>query len=93
MFILVLEINFFHTKKYRIIKGVGICNHTFLCTIYADNSTYFSNDELAVIETIIVFDEFSLFPGLRPNKSKCQVTSKSILNGVKMTLRGMERLT
>lgn len=93
MFILVLEINFFHTKKYRIIKGVGICNHTFLCTIYADNSTYFSNDELAVIETIIVFGEFSLFPGLRPNKSKCQVTSKSILNGVKMTLRGMERLT
>ena len=36
------------------------------------------------------FDIFSAFPGLKPNKSKCEIVGLGALRGVKLALCGME---
>ena len=41
---------------------------------------------------IKVFDQFSRFSGVKPNKSKCEVTGIGILKGVKMALCGMKNI-
>ena len=40
-----------------------------------------------------VFDQFSLFTGLRPNKSKCEVAGRGVLKGLKMALCGIKTVT
>lgn len=39
-----------------------------------------------------IFDKFSLFSGLRPNKSKYELTSIAVLKKVKMSFCGMESI-
>ena len=39
-----------------------------------------------------VFDTFSIYSGLKPDKSKCEIAGIGILNGVSMELCGMERI-
>ena len=41
---------------------------------------------------IKVFDQFSRFSGVKPNKSKCEVAGISILKRVKMALCGMKNI-
>ena len=41
---------------------------------------------------IKVFDQFSRFSGVKPNKSKCEVAGISILKRVKMELCGMKNI-
>ena len=40
-----------------------------------------------------VFDQFSLFTGLRPNKSKCEVAGRRVLKGLKMALCEIKTVT
>ena len=37
-----------------------------------------------------MFLNFSIFSGLKPNKSKCEIAGISVLKGVQMALCGME---
>ena len=37
-----------------------------------------------------VFDSFSIYSGLKPSKSKCDIAGIGILKGVSMELCGME---
>ena len=37
-----------------------------------------------------VFDTFSIYSGLKPNKSKCEIAGTGILKGVSMELCGMK---
>ena len=37
-----------------------------------------------------VFDAFSIYSGLKPNKSKCEIAGIGVLKGVSMKLCGME---
>ena len=37
-----------------------------------------------------VFDTFSIYSGLKPNESKCEIAVIDILKGVSMELFGME---
>ena len=37
-----------------------------------------------------VFDTFSIYSGLKPNKSKCEIAGIGFLKGVPMELCGME---
>ena len=37
-----------------------------------------------------VFDTFSIYSGLKPNKSKCEIAGTGVLKGVSMELCGME---
>ena len=60
---------FLSIEKNKNIRGLNIRNHTFLYSAHADDSTFFFNEELFVIEMMNLFDKFSLFSGSRPRKS------------------------
>ena len=61
----------------------------FLYTAYADETTFFLKDTKSVIELMNIFDTFSKFSGLKPNKSKCEIASIGALKGVQVALCGM----
>ena len=90
LFILVLEIAFLFTMKNENIKGLNVFEKTFFYTAYADDTTFFLKDEKSVIEVIKIFDTFSMFSGLKPNKSKCEIAGIGALKGVQVALCGME---
>ena len=73
LFILVLEIVFLFTKESKKINGLNIFDKTFLYTPYAEDTTFFLTDTKSVIELMNIFDAFSKFSGLKPNKSKCEM--------------------
>ena len=73
LFILVLEIVFLFTKESKKINGLNIFDKTFLYTAYAEDTTFFLTDTKSVIELMNIFDAFSKFSGLKPNKSKCEM--------------------
>ena len=43
----------------------------------------------SVIELMNIFDTFSKFSGLKPNKSKCEIAGIGVLKGVQVALCGM----
>ena len=61
----------------------------FLYTAYADETTFFLKDTKSVIELMNIFDTFSKFSGLKPNKSKCEIASIGALKGVQVALCSM----
>ena len=73
LFILVLEILFLFIKESKKINGLNIFDKTFLYTAYAEDTTFFLTDTKSVIELMNIFDAFSKFSGLKPNKSKCEM--------------------
>ena len=90
LFVLVLEIVFLLIQENKKIHGLNIFNHTFLHTAYADDTTFFLSNQQSVTEVIKAFEQFSLFSGLKPNKSKCEVAGIGALKGVSVALCGME---
>ena len=68
-FILVLEIVFSFTKESQKLNGLDIFDKTILYTAYVDDTTFFLKDTKSVIELMNIFDTFSKFFGLRPNKA------------------------
>ena len=90
LFVLVLEIVFLLIQENKKIHGLNIFNHTLLYTAYADDTTFFLSNKQSVTEVIKVFEQFSLFSGLKPNKSKCEVAGIGALKGVSVALCGME---
>ena len=54
-----------------------------------DDTTVFLKDE-SVEKVMNVFDTFSIYSGLKPNKSQCEIASIGVLKGVSMELSGME---
>ena len=82
LFILVLEIVFLFTKESKKINGLNIFDKTFLYTAYADHTTFFLKDKKSVVELMNIFDTFSKFSGLKPNKSKCDIADIGALKGV-----------
>ena len=89
MFTLVLEIVFLFTKKSKKISGLNIFDKTFLYTAYADDTTFFLKDTKSVIELMNIFDTFSKFSELKPNKSKCEIAGIGALKGVQVALCGI----
>ena len=89
MCILALEIVFLFTKESKKINCLNIFDKTFLYTAYADDTTFFLKDTKSVIELMNIFDTFSKFSGLKPNKSKCEIAGTGALKGVQAALCGM----
>ena len=56
-----------------------------------DDTTFFLKDE-SVEKVMNVFDTFSIYSGLKPNKSQCEIASIGIMKGVSMGLSGMESI-
>ena len=86
----VLEIVFNLIKQNKDIHGLTFFDHTFLYTVYADDTTFFLKDKESVKKVMNVFDTFSIYSGLKPNRSKCEIAGISVLKGVSMELCGME---
>ena len=72
------------------IKGLNIFNHNYLYTAYADDTTFFLNDQKSIRELMKTFKLFSKFSGLRLNILKCEVAGKGSLKGVKMAVCGIK---
>ena len=51
---------------------------------------FFLSGENSVTEVIQIFEHLSLFSGLKPSKSKCEIAGIGVLKGVQMALCGME---
>ena len=77
-------------KQKKDIDGPTFFDHTFLYTAYADDTTFFSKDKESVKKVINVFDSFSVYSGLKSNKSKCEIASIGLLKGVTMEFCEME---
>ena len=72
------------------IKGLNIFNYNYLYTAYADDTTFFLNDQKSIRELMKTFKLFSKFSGLRLNILKCEVAGKGSLKGVKMAVCGIK---
>ena len=86
---LVLEIVFLFTKESKKINGLNIFDKTFLYTAYAEVTTFFLKDTKSVIELMNIFNTFSKFSGLKPNKSKCEISGIGALKGVQVAFCSM----
>ena len=90
MFIVFLEIVFNLIKQNKDIHGLTFFGHTFLYTAYVDDTTFFLKDKESVIKVMNIFDTFSIYSSLKPNKSICEIAGIGVLKGVVMELCGME---
>ena len=86
LFIIVLEVVFRIIKETSNIKGFAVFQKKFFYTAYVDDNTFFLKNTESVINLLEIFKHFSQFPGLKPNKSKCEIAGIGVLKGVKGTL-------
>ena len=77
-------------KQNKDIHGLSFFDHTVLYTAHADDTTFFLKGKESVKKVINIFDTFSIYSGLKPNKSKCDMAVIVVLKGVLMKLCGME---
>ena len=89
LFLLVLEIVFLFSKEIKNINCLNMFDKTFLYKACADDTTFFLKDVKSSIDLINIFDTFSKFSGLKPNKSKCEIAGIGVLKGVQVALCGM----
>ena len=90
LFILALEILFFLVKENRRIKGRNIFDHCYLCSAYADDTTFFLKYVKSIKEMVNSFHIFSHFSGLRPNLTKCEIAGIGVLKEVKVVVCSMQ---
>ena len=64
-FILALEVVFSLIKANSDIEGLQFFSHTFLYSVYADDTTFFLRNEKPATEVIKTFDKFSFFLDLK----------------------------
>ena len=68
-----LEILFLHIKNHLEIKGIEIFEHCFLYTAYTNDATFFQKDSQSIAYLVELFNTFSVFSGLKPNLTKCEI--------------------
>ena len=51
---------------------------------------FFLSNVNFITEVIQIFEHFSFFSGLKPNKSKCEIIGIGVLKGIQMALCGMK---
>ena len=85
-----LEIAFIKIKRNANIKSLNVCNNDFLYTAYADDTTFFLQNEKSAAEFLNNFNIMAQFFGLKANKWKCEVAEIRVMKGVKVALCGVE---
>ena len=73
-------------KQNKDIHGLTFFDHTFLYTAFADDTTFFLKDKESVKKVMNVFDNFSIYFGLKPIKDKCDIDGIGVLKGVSMEI-------
>ena len=92
LFILALEILFAFIKFNENIDGINIFNHEYLYTAYADDTTFFLNNQTSVKNVLNDIETFSNFSGLRPNLDKCEIAGIGVLKNVNVVC-GMKNIS
>ena len=77
-------------KQNKHIHDLTFFDHTFLYTVYADHTTSFLKDKESEKKVINVFDNFSIYSGLKASKSKCEIVGIGVLKRVPMELCAMK---
>ena len=90
MVVLIHQIIFVMEKNNLNIKGLNIFNHNYLYTAYADDTTFFLDDQKSVRELMKTFKLFSKFSGLKPNILKCDIVDIGSLKEVKIVVCGIK---
>ena len=90
LFILALEVLFLLIKTNKKIEGLEIFNHCFLYSAYADDTTFFLKNIVAIEELVNTFQMFSSVSGLKPNMTKCEFAGIGVLKGVIKAVCGMK---
>ena len=90
LFILVLEILFISIRNKENIEGLNIFNNTYKLSAYADDTTFFLKNKESVEFLLETFKTFSLYSGLKPNASKCEICGIGVKRGEKVALCGMK---
>ena len=78
--------NTFHIKEIKNVQDLTIFNRVFIHCIQWW-ITFFLNNENSVMGIIHIFEHFSIFSGLKPNKFKCEIAGIGVLRGPNDTLR------
>ena len=89
LFILVFEIFVIFVKNNPKAKGWKSLDMNFLCTAYANDTTFFLKDRESIMALMNELNT-SNFSGLKPNKIKCEIEGIGALNGVQVALCGMK---
>ena len=92
MFILCLESLFILIKNDPNIKGIKIFEYCYLCTAYADDTTFFLKDENSIVHLCEKFKLMSDFSGLKPNTTKRETSGTIVLKGFQTEVCGMKRI-
>ena len=79
-------------KKNKDIYRLNFFDHSSLNTAYADDITFFLKDKESAKEAANFFDTFSIYSGLKPDKSKCEIAGIGVLKEVSMELCEMESI-
>ena len=66
------------------IKGIKVFDYVFLCTAYADDSTFFLKDLASVKKLLDIFSYYWKYSGFKPNFSKCEIAGNGSLKGVEV---------
>ena len=90
VFLLKLEILFLLIKKHLKITGIEIFEHCFLCTAYVDDTAFFLKDSQSIAYLVELFNPFSVFSGLKPNLTKCEIGGTGALKGVQLAVCSMK---
>ena len=66
-----------------------IFDYNYLCSAYANDTTFFLKDIISVKHMVENFLFFSYFSGLKPNLTKSEIAGIGVLNGVQVAVHGM----
>ena len=89
LFVLALEILFQLIKSKPEIKGLTIFDHCYLYSAYADDTTFFLQDNIFIKHMVKVFYLFSYFSGLKLNFKKSEIAGIGALKGFQVAFCGL----
>ena len=92
-FIIVLEVFFIMLRENNSIKKINIFGFKFLLSAYADDTTFFVADLASVNIIMVTFNTFSLFSGLKMNKSKCEISGIGVKKNDVIALCGFKNVS
>ena len=93
LFIVVLEIFFIMIRSSNSINPLRMFDFVFLLSAYADDTTFFVSDLDSVTAIFDIFNEFSLFSGMKINKSKCELAGIGVKRSVLTALSGVKNVS
>ena len=90
LFTIALEKVFSLIKANPNNEGTQFFSHTFLYSVYADDTTFFVRNEKPATEVMKTFDKFSLLSGLKINNAKREIAGIGVKKRVTIALCGTE---